>query len=80
MMDILPEPVSKWQNLNGTDMLGLVYRYPERWATAQVYLKVFESKSQNQINHFIGILCSINHVGRTCTNGFHFQSHGKIHS
>ena len=41
MMDILPEPVSKWQNLNGTDMLGLVYRYPERWATAQVYLNVF---------------------------------------
>ena len=36
MMDILPEPVSKWMDLNGTDMLQLIYDDPERWSTAQV--------------------------------------------
>ena len=36
MMDILPEPVSKWMDLNGTDMLQLIYDDPERWSMAQV--------------------------------------------
>ncbi len=35
-MDILPEPVPKWQNLNGTDLLQLVYDNPKRWAMTQV--------------------------------------------
>jgi hypothetical protein len=35
MMDILPEPLNKWTNLNGTDLLQLVYDNPSRWATAQ---------------------------------------------
>ena len=43
MMDILPEPVSKWMDLNGTDMLQLIYDDPERWSMAQV--------SFNQINY-----------------------------
>ena len=34
-MEILPEPVSKWTNLNGTDVLGLVYKNPYRWAMTQ---------------------------------------------
>ena len=50
-MDILPEPVSKWQNLNGTDLLDLVYRYPERWATTQesyVQLTMLEEHVRNE--------------------------------
>ena len=36
MMDILPEPVDKWQDLNGTDLLQLIYENPTRWSAAQV--------------------------------------------
>jgi len=35
MMDILPEPLDKWTNLNGTDMLQLIYNDTKRWSTAQ---------------------------------------------
>ena len=35
-MDILPEPLYKWTNLEGNDMLGLIYDDPERWGLAQV--------------------------------------------
>ena len=35
-MDILPEPVDKWTNLDGNDLLGLIYTNPERWGLAQV--------------------------------------------
>lgn len=35
MMDVLPEPVSKWQNLNGSDLLQLIYDDPKRWGLAQ---------------------------------------------
>ncbi len=31
-----PEPVDKWTNLNGTDILGLMYNDPERWAMLHV--------------------------------------------
>ena len=35
-IDILPEPLNKWTNLEGNDMLGLIYSDPERWGLAQV--------------------------------------------
>ncbi len=34
--DLLNEPLDKWTNLNGTDMLGLVFKDPKRWAMAHV--------------------------------------------
>ena len=34
-MDVLPEPVDKWTNLNGTDLLDLLFKDPKRWALAQ---------------------------------------------
>jgi len=34
-IDVLPEPVSKWTDLNGTDMLQLIFDDPKRWALAQ---------------------------------------------
>lgn len=34
-VDVLPEPVSKWTDLNGTDLLQLIYDDPQRWALAQ---------------------------------------------
>jgi deoxyadenosine/deoxycytidine kinase len=30
-VDVLPEPVSAWSNLNGTDLLQLMYENPRRW-------------------------------------------------
>ena len=35
-IDILPEPLEKWTNLEGNDMLGLIYEDPKRWGLAQV--------------------------------------------
>jgi len=34
-MDVLPEPVDKWTNLNGTDVLNLLFTDPHRWAATQ---------------------------------------------
>nr|ACO10333.1 Thymidine kinase 2, mitochondrial precursor [Caligus rogercresseyi] len=34
-MDILPEPINKWTNLNGTDLLGLAFENPSRWSMTQ---------------------------------------------
>merc|ERR1712117_217909 len=34
-MDVIPEPVEKWTNLNGTDLLDLLFKDPKRWALAQ---------------------------------------------
>jgi len=34
-IDILPEPLEKWTNLEGNDMLGLIYTDPKRWGLAQ---------------------------------------------
>ena len=34
-MDVVPEPVEKWTNLNGTDLLDLLFKDPKRWALAQ---------------------------------------------
>ncbi|XP_040563576.1 deoxynucleoside kinase [Lepeophtheirus salmonis] len=33
--DVLPEPMNKWTNLNGTDLLGLVFENPSRWSLIQ---------------------------------------------
>jgi len=35
LVDILPEPVDRWTNVNGTDLLKLIYDNPKRWAMAQ---------------------------------------------
>ena len=35
-IDVIPEPVDKWTNLNGTDLLDLLFKDPKRWALAQV--------------------------------------------
>jgi len=34
-IDVIPEPVDKWTNLNGTDLLDLLFKDPKRWALAQ---------------------------------------------
>jgi len=34
-MDILPEPVDEWTNLNGTDVLNLIFTNPHRWGATQ---------------------------------------------
>lgn len=34
-VDIIPEPVEQWTNLNGTDVLGLLFTDPHRWAATQ---------------------------------------------
>ena len=44
-IDILPEPLEKWTNLEGNDMLGLIYEDPKRWGLAQVR----NSKIQNEV-------------------------------
>ena len=36
-MDILPEPLDKWTNLEGEDLLNLIYTNPERWGLTQVW-------------------------------------------
>ena len=33
-MVAIPEPVDKWQNVNGTDMLELMFQDPKRWMGA----------------------------------------------
>ena len=35
-MDVIPEPVDQWTNLNGTDVLKLAFADPKRWALTQV--------------------------------------------
>ena len=35
-MDILPEPLYKWTNLDGNDLLKLIYTNPKRWGLTQV--------------------------------------------
>eukprot|EP00095_Tigriopus_kingsejongensis_P003612 maker-scaffold49_size462716-snap-gene-1.18 protein:Tk03612 transcript:maker-scaffold49_size462716-snap-gene-1.18-mRNA-1 annotation:"thymidine kinase mitochondrial precursor" len=35
LVNVLPEPVDKWTNLNGTDLLQLIYNDPQRWGLAQ---------------------------------------------
>ena len=53
-IDILPEPLNKWTNLEGNDMLGLIYSDPERWGLAQVlnrftYFEYFSCKNHMHI-------------------------------
>ncbi|XP_031639136.1 deoxynucleoside kinase-like, partial [Contarinia nasturtii] len=31
-VEVIPEPVDAWQNLNGSNMLDLVYKNTEKWA------------------------------------------------
>lgn len=75
-MDILPEPVAQWQNLNGTDLLDLVYRYPERWATTQesyVQLTMLEEHVRNEAV-FKAMERSI-HSARHVFNEYFYQTH-----
>ncbi len=44
--DILTEPVDKWTDLNGTDLLQLIYDDPKRWALAQVKKNYFETRRE----------------------------------
>jgi len=49
-VDALPEPVEKWTNLNGSDLLQLLYDDPERWAATQesyVQLTLLEEHLRN---------------------------------
>ncbi|GAB1597798.1 thymidine kinase 2, mitochondrial-like [Argonauta hians] len=40
-IEILPEPVQKWQNLNGHNLLDLLYMDPSRWGfTFQSYVQL----------------------------------------
>ena len=34
-VDVLPEPVDQWTNLNGTDVLDLIFTDPQRWGATQ---------------------------------------------
>ena len=33
-MNIFPEPVNEWRNLNGTNLLELMYKDPSHWSLA----------------------------------------------
>ena len=35
-IDVMPEPIDKWTNLNGTNLLSLAARDPKRWAMSEV--------------------------------------------
>ena len=82
MMDILPEPLDKWTNLNGTDMLQLVYANAKRWSTAMVIHGHDMSCMIWWPNHsfFLGILCPTDHAGRAFENGLHSERHGEVTS
>ncbi|GFO02737.1 thymidine kinase 2, mitochondrial [Plakobranchus ocellatus] len=39
--EVLPEPVEKWQDVEGYNALGLMYKDPERWSMAlQTYIQL----------------------------------------
>ena len=47
-VDILPEPVSKWQQVAGTNLLELQYKDPARWShTMQSYVQL--TMAQNHV-------------------------------
>merc|ERR1719219_2029547 len=50
-MDILPEPVNQWTNLNGTDVLNLLFTDPHRWAATQESL-TFNSMIREHLRRF----------------------------
>ena len=35
-IDVMPEPIDKWTNLNGTNLLALVARDSKRWSMTEV--------------------------------------------
>ena len=79
-MDILPEPVSKWTNLNGTDLLQLVYSNPYRWALTQesyVQLTMLEEHLQSDPSTLIKAMERSIHSARYVFNEEFYQS-GKM--
>jgi len=80
VMDILPEPVSKWTNLNGTDLLQLVYSNPYRWALTQesyVQLTMLEEHLQSDPSKLIKAMERSIHSARYVFNEEFYQS-GKM--
>lgn len=40
-LEVIKEPVDKWRNVNGQNLLGLLYENPERWSTLlQSYIQL----------------------------------------
>ena len=48
-MDILPEPLYKWTNLDGNDLLKLIYTNPKRWGLTQVRNNIGITKYHNPV-------------------------------
>ena len=64
-VDVLPEPVEQWTNLNGTDVLDLIFTDPWRWGATQASVQ----------SSLASTLCR---PGMSCTfpcnyQGFHFS-------
>merc|ERR1712168_222683 len=75
MMDILPEPVSKWMNLNGTDMLQLIYDDPERWSTAQEsYVQLTMLEEHLRTGSILKAMERSMHSARHCFSEYFYQS------
>jgi len=50
-IDVLPEPVGEWTDLNGTDVLNLAFTDPYRWAATQESLS-FNSFMREHLRRF----------------------------
>jgi len=50
-VDVLPEPVDQWTNLNGTDVLDLIFTDPQRWGATQEFL-TFNSMMNEHLRKF----------------------------
>ncbi|CAB4060428.1 unnamed protein product [Lepeophtheirus salmonis] len=57
--DVLPEPMNKWTNLNGTDLLGLVFENPSRWSLIQEWSLMYLGGWYNFLNEHLDLTCDL---------------------
>ena len=54
LVEIVPEPVSKWRNLHGTNLLHLMYEDPKRWSLmfqTYVHLTMIQQHMSANVNN-----------------------------
>ena len=74
-MEVLPEPVNKWTNLNGTDLLGLVYSNPYRWSlTQESYVQLTMLEEHLSSNKLIKAMERSIHSARNVFTEYFYQS------
>jgi len=75
LMEVLPEPVNKWTNLNGTDLLGLVYSNPYRWSlTQESYVQLTMLEEHLSSNKLIKAMERSIHSARNVFTEYFYQS------